>query len=229
MRHHARNVGGATVKRLQSRTTSRSSTTSRPPTRTTCRRPRSRWSATPTRPTTSTTSPTSRRRKTATCRPCSFLKAAAYQDGHAGYSDPLDEQSFLVERSTHREAPRMDQTAIVIAYDDSDGWYDHLMGPIVNSSRPPDDALTGPAAAAHAAPGGQRGSLRLRPAAAAAGDLAVREAELRRPHLTDQTSILQVHRGQLGSGRIGGGSTDAVAGAWATCSTLTRTISARRS
>ena len=27
----------------------------------------------------------------------SFLKAAAYQDGHAGYSTPLDEQRFLVE------------------------------------------------------------------------------------------------------------------------------------
>ena len=27
----------------------------------------------------------------------SFLKAAKYQDGHAGYSDPLDEQTFLVD------------------------------------------------------------------------------------------------------------------------------------
>src|SRR6185369_1206268 len=26
----------------------------------------------------------------------SFLKPASYQDGHAGYSDPVDEQSFLV-------------------------------------------------------------------------------------------------------------------------------------
>ena len=25
----------------------------------------------------------------------SYLKAAEYQDGHAGYSDPLDEQAFL--------------------------------------------------------------------------------------------------------------------------------------
>ena len=24
----------------------------------------------------------------------SFLKAAAYQDGHSGYSDPIDEQHF---------------------------------------------------------------------------------------------------------------------------------------
>ena len=27
----------------------------------------------------------------------SFLKAPGYQDGHAGYSDPLDEQHFIVE------------------------------------------------------------------------------------------------------------------------------------
>lgn len=26
----------------------------------------------------------------------SFLKAPSYQDGHAGYSDPLDEQAFVV-------------------------------------------------------------------------------------------------------------------------------------
>jgi hypothetical protein len=26
-----------------------------------------------------------------------FLKAPAYQDGHAGYSDPLDERYFLVQ------------------------------------------------------------------------------------------------------------------------------------
>jgi phospholipase C len=26
----------------------------------------------------------------------SFLKARAFQDGHAGYSDPLDEQTFVV-------------------------------------------------------------------------------------------------------------------------------------
>src|SRR5262249_28108962 len=29
-------------------------------------------------------------------------------------------------------------------YDDSDGWYDHQMGPIVNQSKTPDDALLGP-------------------------------------------------------------------------------------
>ena len=32
---------------------------------------------------------------------------------------------------------------MIIAYDDSDGWYDHVMGPIVNQSQDPvNDALT---------------------------------------------------------------------------------------
>jgi phospholipase C len=33
---------------------------------------------------------------------------------------------------------------VVIAYDDSDGWYDHQIGPIVNTSTGPQDALTAP-------------------------------------------------------------------------------------
>jgi len=75
----------------------------------------------------------------------SFLKAAKYQDGHAGYSDPLDEQTFLVQTINHLEQlPSWKSTAVIIAYDDSDGWYDHVMGPIVSqSSDPTYDALLG--------------------------------------------------------------------------------------
>jgi phospholipase C len=65
----------------------------------------------------------------------SFLKAAAYQDGHAGYSDPLDEQKFIVDTINRLEKTEYwDDTAVIIAYDDSDGWYDHQMSPIVNQS-----------------------------------------------------------------------------------------------
>jgi len=75
----------------------------------------------------------------------SFLKAPAYQDGHAGYSDPLDEQTFLVNTINLLETlPSWSSTAVVILYDDSDGWYDHQMGPIVNTSNGADDALSGP-------------------------------------------------------------------------------------
>ena len=76
----------------------------------------------------------------------SFLKAAKYQDGHPGYSDPLDEQAFLVNTiNSLQKLPTWRSTAVVIAYDDSDGWYDHVMGPItMQSSDPATDALLGP-------------------------------------------------------------------------------------
>jgi phospholipase C len=75
----------------------------------------------------------------------SFLKAPAYQDGHAGYSDPLDEQQFLVNTINRLEKTEYwEDTAVLIAYDDSDGWYDHQMSPIVNQSNDPaHDALRG--------------------------------------------------------------------------------------
>jgi len=81
-----------------------------------------------------------------------FIKAPAYQDGHAGYSDPLDEQTFVVNLINFLQTtPYWDSTAVVIMYDDSDGWYDHQMGPIVNTSTGVDDALTGPSACGTAA------------------------------------------------------------------------------
>jgi phospholipase C len=75
----------------------------------------------------------------------SFLKAPAYQDGHAGYSDPLDEQTFLVNTINKLEKSKFwNDTAVVVSYDDSDGWYDHVLGPIVSQSNDSVDALTGP-------------------------------------------------------------------------------------
>ncbi len=75
----------------------------------------------------------------------SFLKAPGYQDGHAGYSDPLDEQTFVTTVINFLQQQKdWASTAVVIAYDDSDGWYDHQMGPIVNQSATAMDALTAP-------------------------------------------------------------------------------------
>jgi phospholipase C len=75
-----------------------------------------------------------------------FLKAPAFQDGHPGYSDPLSEQTFLVNTiNAIQQSPFWSSTAIVILYDDSDGWYDHQMPPIVNPSfNPALDTLNGP-------------------------------------------------------------------------------------
>jgi phospholipase C len=68
----------------------------------------------------------------------SYLKPSNYQDGHPGYSDPLDEQTFLVDTINKlQKSKEWDSTAVVIAYDDSDGWYDHQFSPRVNGSADP--------------------------------------------------------------------------------------------
>jgi len=75
----------------------------------------------------------------------SFLKAPAYQDGHPGYSNPIDEQNFIVNViNALQKNPEWATTAVIIAYDDSDGWYDHQLPPIVNPSFTAADALNGP-------------------------------------------------------------------------------------
>lgn len=75
----------------------------------------------------------------------SFLKASFYQTGHPGVSDPIDEQVFLVNTINKLQMmPQWNNTAIIIAYDDSGGWYDHVMPPIVSQSDDPaNDALLG--------------------------------------------------------------------------------------
>ena len=68
----------------------------------------------------------------------SFVKQAEYQDGHAGYSDPLDEQAGIVSLVNSIESSKYwSSTAIILTYDDSDGWYDHQAPPNVNSSADP--------------------------------------------------------------------------------------------
>ena len=56
----------------------------------------------------------------------SYIKMPAYQDAHAGYSDPLDEQQGAVDLINFlQKQPGWKDTAVIITYDDSDGWYDH--------------------------------------------------------------------------------------------------------
>ncbi|GAA4395601.1 alkaline phosphatase family protein [Tsukamurella soli] len=68
----------------------------------------------------------------------SFLKAGEYQDGHASYSDPLDEQTFVTTYVNKlQQSKDWGSTAVVIAYDDSDGWYDHAKPTILSGSKNP--------------------------------------------------------------------------------------------
>jgi phospholipase C len=82
----------------------------------------------------------------------SFLKAPGYEDGHAGYSDPYDEQQFVTtEINALEQTPDWSSTAVIITYDDSDGFYDHAYSGIHNTSDTsnvanppgPQDFLTG--------------------------------------------------------------------------------------
>ncbi|MCM2423654.1 alkaline phosphatase family protein [Streptomyces sp. RKAG293] len=74
--------------------------------------------------------------KTGNLPSVSFLKAPEFQDGHAAYSDPIDEQHFLVEQINKvQQSPEWKDTAVVVAYDDSDGWYDHAYAKPANGSK----------------------------------------------------------------------------------------------
>jgi phospholipase C len=73
----------------------------------------------------------------------SFIKAPGYQDGHAAYSDPADEQAFVVHTINELEqSPDWASTAVFVNYDDSDGWYDHVVSPVINQSHSVADNLT---------------------------------------------------------------------------------------
>ncbi|MDE1906520.1 MAG: phospholipase, partial [Rhodospirillales bacterium] len=76
----------------------------------------------------------------------SYIKLPAYQDAHAGYSDPLDEQAGLVKLINFLQIqPEWKHTAVIIAWDDSDGWYDHAFAKTLSSSfDAKDDQLNGP-------------------------------------------------------------------------------------
>jgi len=74
----------------------------------------------------------------------SFLKAPGFEDGHAAYSDPADEQAFVVtEINALERTPDWPHTAVVLAYDDSDGWYDHRYPGVLNPSNTVADFLCG--------------------------------------------------------------------------------------
>ena len=154
----------------------------------------------------------------------SFLKAPAYQDAHPGYSDPIDEQNFVVSTINFLQTlPTWSSTAVVIMYDDSDGWYDHQMGPIVNTSTGPQDALTGPGACGTAATSlpGYAGAAVNPHALGRCGYGPRLPLLIISPYakdnfvdhtVTDQTSIIHfIEDNWLGGQRIGNGSFDAYA------------------
>ncbi|MFZ1010071.1 MAG: alkaline phosphatase family protein [Candidatus Sulfotelmatobacter sp.] len=143
-----------------------------------------------------------------------YLKAKAVYDGHPGYSDPLDEQTFIVNTINAIQANTFwKDTAIVIAYDDSDGWYDHQMDPIVNQSQSAiDDELTGSGLCGTNTAATTQGRCGYGPRT----PLLVISPYARQNYvdhsITDQSSILQFIETNWSLPAMGGGSTDVKAG-----------------
>jgi len=76
----------------------------------------------------------------------SFVKMPAYRDAHPGNSDPLDEQQGVVDLVNFLETqPDWANTAVILTYDDSDGWYDHAYAtPMAASYNATADQVNGP-------------------------------------------------------------------------------------
>jgi phospholipase C len=155
----------------------------------------------------------------------SYLKAPAFQDGHPGYSDPLDEQTFVVNTINQlQKLPTWKSTAVVIAYDDSDGWYDHVVPPVIFQSSvvtPLLDTLTNPGMCGGTGDGiiptGFGGQLEQgRCGYAQRLPLLVISPFSKQNFVdhaaTDQSSVVRFIEDNWGLARIGDGSADALAG-----------------
>ena len=147
----------------------------------------------------------------------SFVKQAEYQDGHAGYSDPTDEQHGVVSLVNALEKSKdWKSTAVVIAYDDSDGWYDHVAPPNVNSSTSAvNDALNGTGVCntqSRVALGGYQDRCGYGPRTPLLVISPWAKANYVDHSVTDQTSILKFIETNWGTGSIGDSSFDSLAG-----------------
>ncbi len=179
----------------------------------------------------------------------SFLKAPAVQDAHPGNSDPLDEQAFVTKVLNFlQQQPDWKNTAVIITYDDSDGWYDHRFAtPTSSSNDATQDSLTpgaGQVSVAGAATGMCGGSAP-KPAGVLGGavkrslrpgyaDPFVVVSPFAKTNFIDDTQITQasvikfIEDNWLGGQRIGGGSFDATAGSIMAMFDFTKTTPTRR-
>lgn len=135
------------------------------------------------------------------------------QPATCDYSDPLAEQQFLVDTINKlQQMPEWHEIAVIISYDDSDGWYDHVVPPIVSTSQTTFDSFSGPGQCGTTAAGAIQGRCGYGPRL----PLLVISPFARENYvdnsLTDQSSILRFIEDNWQLGRIGGGSFDERAG-----------------
>jgi len=144
----------------------------------------------------------------------SYLKAPAYQNGHPGYSDPIDEQNYLVNTINRLQSlPEWNSTAVIVAYDDSDGWYDHAMPPIVSQSNGIYDRLLGSVGlCGHAPTGAAQDRCGYGPRVPMLVISPYAKTNFVDHSITDQSSILRFIEDNWGLGRMGNQSFDIKAG-----------------
>jgi phospholipase C len=143
-----------------------------------------------------------------------FVKASAVNTGHPSTSTPLAEQGFLAETINALMAtPQWDTMAILIAYDDSDGWYDHVMPPIVNpSSDSANDTLAGSGMCGTSPSGTYQDRCGYGPRLPFLVISPYAKQNYVDHNLNDQTSILRFIEDNWGLPQIGDQSFDAIAG-----------------
>jgi phospholipase C len=143
----------------------------------------------------------------------SFLEAASYRTGHAQASSPRDEQTFIVDLLNRLQAlPQWESTAVIITYDDSGGWYDHVMPPIVSQSNTRLDALTAQGHCGTASPGAYQGRCGYGPRMPLLVVSPWAKVNYVDHTVSDQSSILRFIEDNWDLGRIGDQSFDTRAG-----------------
>ena len=145
----------------------------------------------------------------------SFLKAGGFQQGGGEDSDPLDEQNLIVDLVSGLERlPSWRDTALVVMYDESDGSYDHVMPPIVNTSQTSADALTGDGQCGTRTPrlSGYQGRCGYGPRLPFLVISPWSRVNFVDHTLTDQTSVVRFIEDNWHLERIGAGSFDELAG-----------------
>ena len=113
-----------------------------------------------------------------------------------------------------QKLPYWNDTAVIIAYDDSDGWYDHVMPPIISQSNDVKyDRLIGSnGLCGHAPDGAYQDRCGYGPRQPMLVISPYAKVNFIDHHITDTTSILRFIEDNWGLGHIGNQSFDSKAG-----------------
>jgi phospholipase C len=122
-------------------------------------------------------------------------------------------QTFLVETLNKlQNTSEWKNMAVIVLWDDSGGWYDHVMPTIINQSSTPEDALLGPGDAGNPPPGAYQGRLGYGMRIPFLVISPFAKKNYVDHSMIDQTSVLRFIEDNWYLGQIGDQSFDAVAG-----------------